>query len=79
MIIIYLSKSLTVDPLVLAKGVLSLSGIDPSLGGPWGMLSIQAQIRAWALDMQKNRQRKNKVLDISIQQRAATKKGRKII
>lgn len=57
--------SLTMDP--LAAGALSLIVLGPSLGGLWGMLSIQAQIRASAQEAHRHRQTSHKLLDISTQ------------
>lgn len=50
------------DPLVLTGGVLSMRAMGPFLGGLWGMLSIQAQIRPWAKGIHSQRDRSHRIL-----------------
>lgn len=53
----------------LATGALSLSAFAPSLGGLWGMLSIQAHIRASAQEKQRHRHSIHRFPNISTKQR----------
>lgn len=46
-------------------GELSLSAFAPSFGGLWGMLSIQAHIRASAQEKQRHRQSIHRFPNIS--------------
>lgn len=55
--------------IALAMGVLSLSAFAPSLGGLWGMLSIQAHIRASAQEKHRHRQSIHRFPNISADQK----------